>query len=88
MNCCIGHDSCLGGYAHLAPGVRLGGNVDIGEESFLGLGAVVRPGIHIGQRVTVGAGAAVIHDLADDVVAVGVPAEIVRRNTRKEWADE
>jgi len=83
INCSVGHDSCLGDCAHLAPGVRLGGNVHIGEESFLGLGAVVLPGVHIGQRVTVGAGAAVVRDLPDDTVAVGVPAKIMRRNARE-----
>ena len=84
MNCCVGHDSCLADYAHLTPGVGLGRNANIGEESFWGLGAVVLPGVHIGQRVTVGAGAAVVRDLPDDVVAVGVPARIMRRNARGE----
>jgi len=84
MNCLVGHDCILGDYAHLTPGVRFGGNVNVGEESFVGLGAVAIPGVHIGRRVTVGAGAAVTRDLPDDVVAVGVPAEIVRSNARRE----
>jgi len=84
MNCLVGHDSSLGDYVHLTPGVRFGGNVNIGEESFVGLGAVVLPGVHIGRRVTVGAGAAVTRDLPDGVVAAGVPAEILHRNTRRE----
>jgi len=80
----VGHDCCLEDYVHLTPGVLLGGNVRIGEESFLGLGTGVLPNVCIGRRVIVGAGAAVIRDLPDDVVAAGVPARILRYNTPRQ----
>ncbi len=84
VSCVIGHDCVVGDYAHLTPGVLLGGNVHIGEQTFLGLGCSVLPGLCIGHRVTVGAGAAVVRDLPDNVVAVGVPARAIRYINREE----
>jgi sugar O-acyltransferase (sialic acid O-acetyltransferase NeuD family) len=74
----IDHDCCVGNYSHLAPGVHLAGGITIGSNTLLGIGAVVIPNISIGNNATVGAGAAVIRDLPDNVVAVGVPAKVVR----------
>ncbi len=76
----IGHDCRVSDYAHLAPGVNLGGGVRLGEGTFLGLNASVLPGVRIGAWVTVGAGAVVASDLPDGVTAVGVPARIVGRS--------
>ena len=77
VSCVVGHDCVLGDYVHLTPGVLLGGNVRIGEQSFLGLGCSVLPRLRIGHRVTVGAGAAVVRDLPDNVVAAGIPARVI-----------
>jgi acetyltransferase EpsM len=46
----------------------------VGEGAFLGIGSVVIPGVKIGRWSTLGAGAVATRDLADGVVAVGVPA--------------
>jgi sugar O-acyltransferase (sialic acid O-acetyltransferase NeuD family) len=70
----IDHDCIIGDYAHLAPGVHLAGSVQVGEGAFLGIGSVVIPGVKIGSWSTLGAGAVATRDLADGVVAVGVPA--------------
>jgi len=53
----------------------LAGGVTVGEGSHIGIGASVREGVRIGNRVTVGAGAAVVCDVDDDAVVVGVPAK-------------
>jgi acetyltransferase-like isoleucine patch superfamily enzyme len=52
--------------------------VSIGDGSYLGAGVIVLPGVNIGPRTVVGAGAVVTHDLAGGVVAVGVPARVMR----------
>jgi sugar O-acyltransferase (sialic acid O-acetyltransferase NeuD family) len=70
----IDHDCIVGDYAHLAPGVHLSGAVQVGEGAFLGIGSVVCPGIKVGRWATLGAGGVAIRDVADGVVAVGVPA--------------
>jgi UDP-2-acetamido-3-amino-2,3-dideoxy-glucuronate N-acetyltransferase len=43
----------------------------------IGSGAVILCGVTIGERAMIGAGAVVTHDVADDALAVGVPARIV-----------
>jgi len=75
----VDHHCHVGRYAHICPGARLAGNVRVGEGSWIGMGASIIEGVSIGAGVTVGAGSAVIGDLPDGVLAVGVPARIVRR---------
>jgi sugar O-acyltransferase (sialic acid O-acetyltransferase NeuD family) len=75
----IDHDCAIGDFVHVAPGVRLAGNVTLGEGAFLGIGSCAIPGVTIGAWTTVGAGASVVHDLPADVTAVGVPARPLRR---------
>ena len=70
----VDHDCVVEDYAHLAPGVPLAGSVRVGEGAVLGIGSVVSPGVRIGRWATLGAGAVAIRDVADGVVAVGVPA--------------
>lgn len=72
----VDHDCRLGAACHLGPASALAGGVTIGERTFLGVGARVIPNIKIGSDTIVGAGAVVVRDLADGVVAFGVPAKI------------
>jgi acetyltransferase-like isoleucine patch superfamily enzyme len=64
---------------HIAPGVRLAGDVALGDGVFLGIGAVAIPGVRVGAWTTVGAGAAVVDDLPEGIVAAGVPARQLPR---------
>jgi sugar O-acyltransferase (sialic acid O-acetyltransferase NeuD family) len=75
----VDHDCVVGDYAHLGPGVHLAGSVHVGEGAFLGIGSAVCPGVRIGRWTTLGAGAVAIRDVADGVVAVGVPARACGR---------
>jgi maltose O-acetyltransferase len=52
--------------------------ITIGDNVWLGGGVVVCPGVSIGEGTVVGAGAVVTHDLPARVLAVGVPARVVR----------
>ncbi len=74
----VDHDGDIGDGAHLAPGVHLAGNVSVGRGAFLGVGTSVIPGKRVGAGSTVGAGGVVVADIADDVVAVGVPARVTK----------
>ena len=53
--------------------------ITIESNVWLGGGVIVLPGVTIGQNTVVGAGAVVTRDLPSDVVAVGVPARVIRR---------
>jgi maltose O-acetyltransferase len=50
----------------------------IGDNVWLGAGVIVCPGVTIGSDTVVGAGAVVTRDLPAGVVAMGVPARVVR----------
>ena len=54
------------------------GPVQIGTGSWLGAGVTVIDGVRIGKGCVVGAGAVVAKDLPDYVVAIGIPAQIMR----------
>jgi sugar O-acyltransferase (sialic acid O-acetyltransferase NeuD family) len=73
----VDHDCVIGAHCHLAPGVRIAGDVALGEGVFAGIGAVVIPGISIGPWSVIGAGAVVIRGAAEGAKLVGVPAKAV-----------
>jgi sugar O-acyltransferase (sialic acid O-acetyltransferase NeuD family) len=77
--CSVDHDCVLADGVQLGPGARLAGAVTIGDDAALGTGVNVIPGCRIGARSVVGAGATVVSSLPDDVLAVGVPARVLRR---------
>jgi acetyltransferase-like isoleucine patch superfamily enzyme len=60
-------------------GVYSKGPVVIGDDVWLGAGAIVLDGVRIGKGCVIGAGALVTKDLPDYSVAVGVPAQVVRK---------
>jgi sugar O-acyltransferase (sialic acid O-acetyltransferase NeuD family) len=80
----LDHDSVLGDFGSLAPGVTTGGGVRIGNRTAIGLGANLIHGVTIGSNTVVGAGALVVDDLPDCVVAYGVPAQVTRQREPEE----
>lgn len=72
----VDHDCELGTSVHIAPGVRLSGNVKVGALSMLGTGSCAIQGITIGSNSMVGAGSVVVRDIPDNVVAYGNPATV------------
>lgn len=52
--------------------------VVIGDNAWLGAGVIVCPGVTVGADTVVGAGAVVTKDLPAGVLALGVPATVVR----------
>lgn len=53
------------------------GRVTIGDNVFIGAESVILPGVTIGSNVVIGANSTVIHDIPDNSVAVGNPAQII-----------
>lgn len=75
------HDSELGSFSHLCPGVVTGGRVKIGHHTTIGLGAMIRDGIRIGNNCIIGMGSVVVEDVPDNTVAFGNPCTFKRFNT-------
>ncbi len=76
----IGHDIHIGAHGVISSMVNLGGAVVVGAESYVGMGALVKEGLTIGARSIIGMGSVVYKDVPDDVIALGNPARVARRN--------
>ena len=74
----IEHDTVIDNHVHMSPGVHLAGGIHIGEGVFIGIGASIIHGIRVGRWTTIGAGTVVLKDLPEDIVAIGVPARLLR----------
>jgi len=74
----IDHDCLIGDGAWIAPGVHTAGGVRIGPGAYISTGAVLLAGISVGAEAVVGAGAVVTGNIPPRVLALGVPARIVK----------
>ncbi len=78
LDCTVGHDSIIGDYTTISPGVHISGNVKISEKVFFGTGAVVLEHVKICAGAKIGAGATVINDINESGTYVGTPARKVK----------
>lgn len=81
LNCTIGHDTKIGDFVEMCPGVNASGNCFIDDFTFIGTNATILPNIKIGKNVTIGAGSLVNKDIPDNSLAIGVPARIIKENS-------
>lgn len=70
----VEHDNVIDDFAHVSSGAALAGTVHVGRRTLIGVGSSVKNNISICEHVTVGAGAAVVKDITEPGVYVGVPA--------------
>jgi sugar O-acyltransferase (sialic acid O-acetyltransferase NeuD family) len=75
INSNIGHDSEIGQFTEVSPGVSISGNCKIGEFCNIGTNATILPKVKVGKNVTIGAGAVVTKDVNDGETVVGIPAK-------------
>lgn len=80
----IGHDIQIGKHSVIGSNCQIGGADVIGERVFMGFLSGTTDHIRIGNDVIISAGAIVFKDLPDEVVAVGNPARIMRKNNEKQ----
>lgn len=78
IDTCIAHDSKIGDFNTINPGVKISGNNTIGNKSLFGVNSCTIENVSIGDEIVVGAGATVIRDIRDSGVYVGVPARKIK----------
>lgn len=72
----IHHNSILGEFVEIAPGVEILGNCNIGDFTFIGANSTILPNIIVGKNVIVAAGSVVINPIPDNCMVAGNPAKI------------
>jgi sugar O-acyltransferase (sialic acid O-acetyltransferase NeuD family) len=75
--CTVDHHNRIGDFAHVAPGVHLGGDVRIGEGALVGIASCVLPQRSVGDWAIVGAGSVVTRNIPPGITAFGMPARAV-----------
>ena len=74
--CCgIGHDTIVGDFTQINPGVQLGGFSVIGDQVLIGSGASILQGVSVGNGATIGSGAVVFSKVSERVTMMGNPAK-------------
>jgi len=71
--------------------LEFGKKIEIGSNVWIGGNVVVNPGVKIGNNVVIGAGAVVVKDIPDNVIAVGNPCKVLRKisdEDKKYWEEK
>jgi sugar O-acyltransferase (sialic acid O-acetyltransferase NeuD family) len=79
----IGHDVQVAEDAVISSMVNLGGAVKVGPRAYVGMGGMIREKLTVGADSIVGMGSVVHNDVPEEVIAMGNPARVVRRNEDK-----
>jgi sugar O-acyltransferase (sialic acid O-acetyltransferase NeuD family) len=72
----VDHDSFVSDFAHISAAATVGAHCRIGSETLIAMGSVIVSGFSVGSRTVIAAGACVVRDIPDDVMAFGIPARV------------
>jgi acetyltransferase EpsM len=81
----LAHGSIVDDGVNINGGVNISGLVTVGRGTTIGVGAAIKDRIRIGANSLIGAGAVVVSDIPDGVVAYGVPARVIRTTTPQDY---
>lgn len=84
INSTVGHDTIIEDYCSIMPTVKINGNNHIGIGNYIGTGATFIQDLQIGAWTTIGAGAVVTNNIPENVVAVGIPAKVIKQKNNLE----
>lgn len=75
----LDHDSSLGDFSSMSPGVTTGGRVLIGFCTAIGIGATILHYKNIGDFSVIGGNSLVTKDIGDNLIAFGIPAKPIKQ---------
>ena len=75
----VSHDSVVGDFVTVSPGVSLCGKVTVREGCDLGTGCRIIQEVKVGEWSVLGAGTVAVRDILANVTAVGVPAKVIEQ---------
>lgn len=79
----IENDCVVGCHSFISLGAFVGAGTKVGNVTFVGPNATIRDKIEIGSYSIIGMGSVVLATVDDEVVMVGNPARIIRKNVNK-----
>lgn len=88
LGCVVNPDAVIGNNVRILQNVSIAGRGEergtpiIGDDVLIGCGACILGGVTIGRGASIGANAVVIDDVPEGGVAVGIPAKVVKINTK------
>lgn len=71
----IGHDTIIGDYFSAMPGAIVSGNVTIEDLVYMGTNSSIKEKVYVHSLVTIGSNAAVVNNIINSGIYVGVPAK-------------
>jgi sugar O-acyltransferase (sialic acid O-acetyltransferase NeuD family) len=78
----IEHQSSIGEFTHISPGVTICGSTKIGSYTHIGAGSTIIQGRTIGDNTVIGAGSVVVKNIGSNQKAFGTPCKIVESNSK------
>lgn len=82
-HCIVENDCVVGGHSFVSLGAFVGAGTRIGNVTFVGPNSTIRDKIIIGDYDVIGMGSVVTTSISDELVVVGNPAKVLRKNDDK-----
>jgi len=80
VNTMVGHDSVVGDFCDISPGVIITGHSKIGNYVQIGSGAIILPGVKIGDNSFISAGSVISQDIPENSKVVGtIPSRVIEK---------
>lgn len=74
----VGHDSTIGDFTTISPGVHVSGKVNMASNCFIGTGANLLENLSIVSNTIIGAGSVVTKSIDESGTYVGIPAKKIK----------
>lgn len=78
VNCSFGHDTKIGDFVSIMSHTAIAGDVEIGAGCYFGLNCTCINMVKLGAWSKYGAGCVIVEDMPEKIVAVGVPAKVIK----------